>query len=123
MSVLRVIVVALALIVGSWMAFDGTRALTVGDYVTPRTGPYAGQLGPWHYVVEKVGIDPRSTAMKIIFVVFGVAWLVTAVAFARRAAWARPALMTIAVFSLWYLPVGTACSALVLGGALWIKTD
>ena len=114
------IVVALALIAGSWMAFDGTRALTVGDYVTPKNGPYAGQLGPWHHVVEAVGIGPRSTVMKLTFVVFGVAWLLIAVAFARGASWARAALLTIAVCSLWYLPVGTACSALVLGGVLWL---
>jgi hypothetical protein len=32
----RVTIIILALIEGLWMGFDGTRALTVGDYVTPR---------------------------------------------------------------------------------------
>lgn len=58
------LIVALALLEASWMAFDGTRALIVGDYVTPKTGAYAGQLGPWANVVQRLGIHPRSTSMK-----------------------------------------------------------
>lgn len=38
-------VAILGVILGSWLLFDGTRALVVGDYVTPRSGKYAGQLG------------------------------------------------------------------------------
>jgi hypothetical protein len=40
------LIVALALLEGSWLAFDGAHALITGDYVTPKTGRYAGQLGP-----------------------------------------------------------------------------
>lgn len=61
MDWLRLLAVALALIESGWMAFDGMRALLVGDYVTPRSGPYAGQLGPWARLVSAVGIEPRST--------------------------------------------------------------
>jgi len=46
------------------MAFDGTRALIVGDYIRPQTGEYAGQLGPWAKLVRKIGIAPESTFMK-----------------------------------------------------------
>jgi hypothetical protein len=113
-SILRIVVVVLALIQGSWMAFDGTRALTVGDYVTPSTGPHAGQLGPWHYAVEAVGIPARSTGMKLVFVLFGLTWLVVAVGFARHFPWARTAMLVMGVASLWYLPVGTFSSALVI---------
>jgi hypothetical protein len=113
-SFLRIVVVVLAVIQGSWMAFDGSRALIVGDYVTPSSGPHAGELGLWHRGVKAIGIPPRSTAMKVIFVVYGVAWLVLAFAFALREPWARPSLLAIALASLWYLPVGTVCSALVV---------
>lgn len=50
------VVLVLAFIEAGWMAFDGGRALVVGDYVTPRSGQYAGQLGPWAKVVSTVGI-------------------------------------------------------------------
>jgi len=46
--------------------------------------------------------------MRIIFVVFGVAWLIVAGAMVRRAAWAVNATLVAAVLTLWYLPVGTA---------------
>src|SRR6266852_5382441 len=85
----RVTIIVLALMEGLWMGFDGTRALTVGDYVTPRSGARAGELGPWHYIVESVGIAPRSTLV-------------------RRVPWAVNAALIGAVLTLWYLPVGTA---------------
>ena len=89
------------------MAFDGTRALIVGDYVT-----VDGELGPWTALVEAVRIEPRSTFMKSVFAVYGVAWLVVAAFFARGARWARRGMLLAAAGSLWYLVVGTASSAL-----------
>ena len=116
MGIARVTVIFLTLVEGCWMAFDGIRALTVGDYVTP-SGPRAGELGPWHYVVESVGIAPRSTLMKIIFVAFGAGWLLIASGLIRRARWALTALLWAAVLTLWYLPVGTAFGLIQI--ALW----
>ncbi len=65
------IVVLLALNVGGWFAFDGGHALAKGDYVTPKKGAYAGQLGGWSKFIRAVGIDPRSTLMKTVFLVYG----------------------------------------------------
>jgi hypothetical protein len=104
---LRLLVLALGLVEGSWMTFDGVRALTVSDYVTPSDGAHAGQLGPWHHVVSAAGIPPRSTAMKVIFVVYGLGWLTVTAGFALRVAWAWQAMSAAAVVTLWYLPVGT----------------
>ncbi|RPJ80524.1 MAG: hypothetical protein EHM13_11910 [Acidobacteria bacterium] len=104
------IVVALALIEGGWLAFDGGRALLVGDYVTPRSGQYAGQVGPWSSVVSAVGIEPRSTLMKTIHLVLGVAWLAVTVCFALRIPWSWSGMVACAVLGLWYLPFGTLLS-------------
>jgi len=103
------------------MTYDGARALTVGDYVTPQSGPYAGQLGPWHRVVSAVGIAPRSSLMKIIFVVYGVGWLIIAAGFMRNSPWASIAMMIAAVGTLWYLPAGTVCSIIQVAGLLWLR--
>ncbi len=75
------------------MLFDGTRALFIGDYVTPKTGEYAGQLGPWSNLVRAISIEPRSTLMKLIFVVYGFAALVIAICYALGLPWARWAMM------------------------------
>ena len=114
MRALRWIVVALAALVAGWMVFDGTRALVVGEYVTPASGEYAGRLGPWADVVSALGIEPRSTGMKLFFVVYGLTWLAIVVAFARRVAWSTKAMTIAAVGNLWYLVVGTVASAIQL---------
>jgi len=125
MRLVRIILVTLALIEGLWMTFDGTRALIVGDYVTPSTGSHAGELGPWSRVVTAVGIPPRSRAMKLIFVAYGLSWLVIALAFLLRAQWAWLGMFVAAVVTLWYLPVGTLFGLiqLVLLLALLIRPD
>jgi hypothetical protein len=117
----RVAVVALGVVEGAWMTFDGTRALTVGDYVTPSSGAYAGQFGPWNYVVRAVGIPPRSTAMKMIFVVYGLSWLTIALGLANHSAWAWQATLIAAIATLWYLPVGTIFGIVQLMGLIWLR--
>ena len=104
------VVIALALVEAGWLAFDGTRALVVGDYVTPRSGPHAGQLGPWSKVVAAAGIPPRSTLMKSIHLGLGAAWLVVIVCYAMRMPWAWTGMVVCAVLGLWYLPIGTVLS-------------
>jgi hypothetical protein len=121
MRLLRAVIVVLALGPGLFMTFDGLRALIVGDYVTPTSGPYAGQLGPWSGVVSAVGLAPRSSLMKIIFVVFGLSWLGATAAFVRRTQGSSSALAGLAVATLWYLPVGTIVSGLVLIGLVLLR--
>jgi hypothetical protein len=103
--------VALALLEAGWLAFDGGRALVVGDYVTPRQGAHAGELGPWAAVVSAVGVEPRSTLMKTAHLALGVVWLTVAAAFARGARWAWKGMIACAAAALWYLPFGTLMSA------------
>ena len=108
------IIVLLTVNVAGWMAFDGTRALIVGDYVTPSTGKYEGQLGPWHHVASAVGIAPRSTLMKTVFVVYGASWLAILAAFCFQLHWAWRAMVIAAAGSLWYFTIGTATSVIIL---------
>lgn len=104
-------IIAVCVIVqAGWMAFDGGRALIVGDYVTPSKGEYAGQLGPWSRVVSAVGIEPRGTPMKMIFLTYGLVWLAIGVAFVLGASWAWWAMIVLAIGALWYLPFGTLLS-------------
>ncbi len=121
MTWVRIAVLALGLIEGAWMTFDGTRALSVGDYVTPSSGTHAGELGPWHHIVGAVGIPPRSTAMKLIFVAYGISWLVITFAFARGAMWGWLAMLTASVATLWYLPVGTIFGIVQIVALVWLR--
>lgn len=91
------------------MSFDGLLALVTGSYVAP-----GGQLGPWQHVVSALGIAPLSTGMKTAFVVFGVAYIVSAAAYAFYRPGATLYLAGVAVLTLWYLPLGTILSLVVL---------
>ncbi len=110
MLAICITIFVLALLEGGWFAFDGAHALMRGDYVTPKSGQHAGQLGPWKHVVRAVGIEPRSTLMKWIHVVLGVSWLVVLVCFAVKLQWAWWGMLLAAVAGLWYLPFGTLLS-------------
>lgn len=110
MKVLRWIVIILATLNFSFMTVDGSRALIVGDYFRPATGEYAGQLGPWSNIVSAVGIDPESTLMKSIFIIWGGLGLIFTVSFAMRVPKAGRALLFFNVASFWYLVAGTLSS-------------
>src|SRR5687767_11044084 len=99
-------VVALAIINAGWMVFDGTRALSAGEY--------AGQLGPWSRLVKAMGIEPRSTLMKLIFVAYGAVTIFMAICFALEWPWAWWGMVIISVLGLWYLPVGTIMNMIVV---------
>lgn len=99
-----------ALLEGGWLAFDGVHALVTGDYVTPRSGRFAGQLGPWARLVSALGIEPRSTLMKCFHAGLGAVWLVAMAAFLFRLPWGWGAMLGCAVAGLWYLPFGTLLS-------------
>jgi hypothetical protein len=111
---LKWIVFALAMLQGCWLVFDGSRALIVGDYVTPSTGPHAGQLGPWSRVVSAIGLEPRSTMIKCLHLCLGVAWLIALIVFLVRPAAGWWVLLVCGVATLWYLPVGTVASLILL---------
>ena len=108
----RVAILILATIEAGWMALDGIRALVVGDFITPKTGPRAGQLGPWRHLVARVGLNPRGMPMKVIFAVYGLTWLALAIGFSRGASWGWSAMLVAAIGALWFVPVGTLFSVL-----------
>jgi hypothetical protein len=111
MDWLKWVVTLLAVVEAGWMMFDGSRALALGDYVTPKAGPHKGQLGPWAKIVSIMGVEPRSTLMKSVFVVYGLGWLAVTGAYGFDLPRAWLMMVIAAAGSLWYLPLGT-----VLGG-------
>lgn len=110
MAILKWCIVLLAVLQFGFMAFDGSRALIKGDYIRPKTGEYAGQLGPWSHIVSTIGINPEGNFMKILFVVWGIIGLWFTYRFIRNPQAALMPLLLLDVCSLWYLVMGTASS-------------
>jgi hypothetical protein len=102
-------VTTLAAMDAAWMTFDGTKALTTGDYTTA-----GGKLGPWANLVSAAGIEPRSTGMKVFFVTYGVCWLAAVLVYLVRPRIGRPLMVVAAAGSLWGLVFGTISSVLQL---------
>ena len=96
------------------MIFDGCHAITTGNYVTPTSGVYAGQLGPWSNVLQAVGLDPRSFLVKSLFILEGIAAFAALVCYLQRRQGAKIALAITAALQLWYLPFGTFSCIVVL---------
>jgi hypothetical protein len=118
---LRRVVIILAFLQASWMTSDGLRAFIVGDYVIPKSGEYAGQLGPWAKLVSVVGVRPRSTLMKSTFVVYGVVWLAIILCYILNLPRAQWAMLLAAAGSLWYLWTGTVSSTIQIALLLLLK--
>jgi hypothetical protein len=114
MIILKFFSIIVALLIGGWLVFDGSRALITGDYLTPRAGPRAGQLGPWARLVSAAGLNPRSRIIKAAHVLLGVGWLAALVCFSIRPSigWWTCWLQRRAHFG--YLPIGTLLSLVEL---------
>ena len=110
LAILKWIIVVAAILNFGFMCYDGSRGLIVGDYIRPKTGQYANQLGPWSKIVEKVGINPEGNLMKSIFLIWGAIGLVFAVSFAMNVNNADKYLLAISICTLWYLVPGAILS-------------
>jgi len=117
----RWVIVVCAGFVALWFVTDGTIALVSGDYVTPKTGEYAGQLASWSKVVSSVGIEPRSLLMKCIFVSYGALWLAVIVSYVVGMRLSRALMLVTALGSLWYLPFGTVLGIIQIGFLIWTR--
>jgi hypothetical protein len=107
----RIFRIALALLLGGYLLLDGIHAFATGNYITPSSGAYAGQLGPWAWALSAMQIDPHGTPAKIAFVLLGAIWLVhTRNIVARKVI--RPATILLCIMTLWYLPFGTIVATL-----------
>ena len=109
-DILKWTVILSAMLNFGYMTFDGFRAVTIGDYIRPKSGEYAGQLGPWSIVVKSLGINPESTLMKTLFIVWGLTGLYFTVFFGLDYDWAWKGLLIFNFLSLWYLVPGTLLS-------------
>src|SRR5690349_16586386 len=110
--ILKWLIVLLSLMNAGYMTYDGIRAFTTGDYLRPSSGEYAGQLGPWSKLVQKIGIDPMSSLMKSIFILFGIAGLIITICFILGFPWSWKTMLVYNICSSWNLFFGTASSIL-----------
>ena len=88
------------------MLADGIYVLLKGKYIGPP------ESGPWAMLFRKLQIDPFK--LDPLFIAFGLAWLVFLFSLWSKQSWTYSFGIIIALLTLWYLPVGTLTSLIVL---------
>ena len=88
------------------MLTDGIFVMIKGKYIGPE------KPGPWASLFERAGIDVFKLGP--LFIVFGLLWLAWLYALWTQQSWAWLSGLLICISTLWYLPVGTAFSLIIL---------
>jgi hypothetical protein len=112
---MKYVVLILSLINGLWMLVDGVYVMLNGKFIGPE------KLGPWASVLSITGVDVFKLGP--MFMIFGLAWLVFVFCLFSNAGWAFWYGAVLAVATVWYLPVGTIISIIVLAGLLLFREN
>ncbi len=103
---MKILLSILAFLNGGYMLLDGIFVMLNGKYIGPE------RPGPWANLFYK--LDVNVFKLGPLFVVFGLLWLAWLYALWTKQSWAYPFGIFISIFTLWYLPVGTLFSLVVL---------
>jgi hypothetical protein len=103
---MKVLISILGLINGGYMLLDGLFVLLKGKYIGPE------KPGPWANLFYKLNIDVFKLGP--LFIVFGLLWLTWLYALWTNQSWAYLLGLFTSILTLWYLPVGTLFSIIIL---------
>jgi len=88
------------------MLLDGLFVMIKGKYIGPE------KPGPWSNLFNKSGIDVFKLGP--LFIVFGLIWLIWLYGLWTNQNWMHTFGLVISILTLWYLPVGTIFSLIIL---------
>jgi len=102
----KIFITLLGSLNGVYMLLDGIFVLIKGKYIGPdRPGPWANLFYKFDINVFKLGP---------LFIVFGLLWLTWLYTLWTNQSWSYVFGLIVAVLTLWYLPVGTLISAIII---------
>lgn len=111
--IMKLIVTILGLLNGCYMVFDGLFVILKGKYIGPE------KPGLWANIFYKMGVDVFKLGP--LFILFGALWLIWIFALWTNQTWAFVLGIIVSVLTLWYLPVGTFISLIILVLLLFAK--
>jgi hypothetical protein len=103
---MKILISILGLLNGAYMLLDGLFVMVKGKYIGPE------KPGPWANLFHKFGIDVFKLGP--LFIVFGLVWLTWLYSLWTNQSWSHPFGIIISILTLWYLPVGTLFSLIIL---------
>ena len=103
---MKLLLILMGLLNGLFMLADGIHVTLKGKYIGPE------KPGPWAGIFQKMNIDVFK--MGCVFILYGLVWLIWVTGIWQNKDWAYYCGIATCVLTLWYLPVGTALSTLIL---------
>ncbi|MGZ8518230.1 MAG: hypothetical protein ACXWWD_12815 [Chitinophagaceae bacterium] len=110
---MKVFITVLGFLNGGYMLLDGIYVLLKGKYIGPE------KPGPWAYIFNALHIHVFKLGP--LFIAFGLFWLIWLWALWSQQNWAYNYGVVISILTLWYLPVGTLFSMIILLVLLFAK--
>ncbi|SFF14689.1 hypothetical protein SAMN04488541_101782 [Thermoflexibacter ruber] len=103
---MKIIITILGLLNGSYMLLDGLFVLFKGKYIGPE------KPGPWAILFYKLNINVFKLAP--LFIIYGLLWLLWLFALWTNQSWAYLFGLLISILTIWYIPIGTLFSLIIL---------
>jgi hypothetical protein len=103
---MKLVIIVLGLLNGGFMLLDGIFVSLKSKYIGPE------KPGPWAEIFYKFNVDVFRLGWLFIF--FGLMWLTWIFALLTNRDWAYSYGIIISILTLWYLPVGTFFSIVIL---------
>ena len=110
---MKVLIAILGLLNGGYMLLDGIYVMLKGKYIGPE------KPGPWSNLFYKLKIDVFNLGP--LFIAFGLLWLFWLYCLLTHQSWTYTLGIIISILTLWYLPVGTIFSLIILLTLLFAK--
>lgn len=103
---MKILITILGLLNGGYMFLDGIYVMMNGKYIGPP------KPGPWAGIFEKFNVDVFKLGP--LFIAFGVIWIIWLYGLWTNQSWSFLFGIVISILTLWYLPVGTLFSIIIL---------
>lgn len=103
---MKILVTILGLLNGSYMFIDGIYVYLKGKYIGP------SKPGPWAELFYTLNINVFKLGW--LFILFGLLWFTWLYGLWTNKEWVYVYGISISILTLWYLPIGTLFSIIIL---------
>ncbi|MEB2777434.1 hypothetical protein SYJ56_19120 [Algoriphagus sp. D3-2-R+10] len=110
---MKILITILGLLNGGFMLLDGVFVTLKGKYIGPE------KPGPWAEPFYKLNIDVFKLGW--VFILFGILWLTWLFGLWTNKEWTYVYGLAISILTLWYLPVGTIFSIIIIAVLIFAR--
>lgn len=110
---MKIFITLLAFLNGAFMLIDGIYVMLKGKYIGP------DKPGPWAQLFYLLKVNVFNLGP--LFICYGIAWLLWIYALWAQQSWAYSFGLFVSIMSLWYLPVGSLFSLVILATLFFAK--